>query len=168
MDLFLGPFYRYATQGVASEARRGPLIVPQMVLEYSPGAHPVVRIGIAGEGATFDERHKPQRGPSGGLFPRQGEAHAHLPSRRRYRQERGQRQPRRVGHELVTRGQAAQATRHNVHGQDWRERRAEASHRQQRREGVAADSQRAYLFWVSARPGTSLHLASLLGSKHVG
>ena len=35
MDLFFGPFYRYATQGVASEARRGPLIVPQMVLEYS-------------------------------------------------------------------------------------------------------------------------------------
>ena len=31
----VGPFYRYATQGAASEARRGPLIVPQMVLEYS-------------------------------------------------------------------------------------------------------------------------------------
>ena len=35
MDLFFWTFYRYATQGVASEARRGPLIVPQMVLEYS-------------------------------------------------------------------------------------------------------------------------------------
>jgi hypothetical protein len=34
-DLFFGPFYRYATQGAASEARRGPLIVPQLVLEYS-------------------------------------------------------------------------------------------------------------------------------------
>ena len=33
--MFFGPFYRYATQGVASEARHGPLIVPQMVLEYS-------------------------------------------------------------------------------------------------------------------------------------
>ena len=35
MDLFFWTFYRYATQGVASEAWRGPLIVPQMVLEYS-------------------------------------------------------------------------------------------------------------------------------------
>ena len=37
MDLFFWTFYRYATQCVASEARRGPLIVPQMVLdsEYS-------------------------------------------------------------------------------------------------------------------------------------
>ena len=29
-----------------------------MVLEYSPGAHPVVRIGIAGEGATFDKLYE--------------------------------------------------------------------------------------------------------------
>jgi hypothetical protein len=35
--MFFGPFYlyRYATQGAASEAPRGPLIVPQMVLKYS-------------------------------------------------------------------------------------------------------------------------------------
>ena len=37
MDLFFWTFYRYATQGVASEARRGPLIVPHMVLKYSLG-----------------------------------------------------------------------------------------------------------------------------------
>ena len=46
MDLFLGPFYRYATQGVASEARRGPLIVPQMVLNYS---HRAAISGFRGE-----------------------------------------------------------------------------------------------------------------------
>jgi hypothetical protein len=51
-DLFLGPFYRYATQGVASEARRGPLIAPQMVLdsEYadSPGCTCSVIAGFGG------------------------------------------------------------------------------------------------------------------------
>ena len=50
-DLFFGPFYRYATQGVASEARRDPLIVPQMVLEYSHW------------GATFPWRSERQSQP---------------------------------------------------------------------------------------------------------
>ena len=85
MDLFFGPFYRYATQGVASEARHGPLIVPQLVLEYShraatfrdfrgeaSGSPSLARsdLAVPNQGlrrGAFATRHKPlDRSPSNG------------------------------------------------------------------------------------------------------
>ena len=72
MDLFFGPFYRYATQGVASEARRGPLIVPQMVLEYSHRAATFRDFRGEASGSPSLARSDlavPNQGPRRGAFP---------------------------------------------------------------------------------------------------
>ena len=85
MDLLFGLFYRYATQRVAPEARHGPLIVPQMVLEYShraatfrdfrgeaSGSPSLARsdLAVPNQGprrGAFATRHKPlDRSPSNG------------------------------------------------------------------------------------------------------
>ena len=51
MDLFFFDFFTDMQHKVPHEARRGPLIVPQMVLEYSPGCN-IFGISVAKRAAV--------------------------------------------------------------------------------------------------------------------